>query len=556
MNDRNMSWEIRKKLKEIAGEEEGICIKDPGGRINVCLVYPNTYYLGMSNLGFTSIYSFLNSRDDVFCERAFSADAYQPGAEKAVPLFTVETQRRVGAFDLVGFSVSFENDYLNIVRALAAEKIPSLRTERGEGYPLVFCGGFAPHLNPEVLAEICDFLVLGDGEPPLTGLLEILGKKPDSKRKFLEAAASIPGVYVPSLYEPLYSNEGSFQGFGDDARGVQPAVADINRHPAFTTLFTRRTEFGDMFLVEIARGCVKKCFFCGVSHSPHGFRCLDKETIKGLILNGLRYRKRVGLVGSAVLDHPDFLEIARFVLDEGAAVSPASIRADMVSEEVADVLGASGLKTAALAPETGDEARRLRVGKGIRDEQFFEASLLLFSRGIANLKLYFIAGLPGTREDDDVHHTVSFVKKLNHHIRASRKKSSAPMIIVSMGGFVPKGMTPFQFAPFPGVERLRSTYRKLRKMLGPERGVKFESDVPKYSYLQALLSTGDRRISRALSAWDGKTDPLVHFKRAPVNPDYFAMREKTPCETLPWDGIFRRYGKEKLWERYRLFVSP
>lgn len=550
-----MSWEIKKKLKEIASEEEGIYVKDPGGKINICLVFPNTYYLGMSNLGFTSIYSFLNSRDDVFCERAFAPEPTQSRGKKETPLFTVETQRRINAFDLIGFSVSFENDYLNMVKILAGEKIPLLRAERGEEDPVIFCGGFAPQLNPEILAEICDFIVLGDGEPPLMRILELLRSRGRAKQDFLEAAASIRGVYVPSLYEPHYDSEGTFLGFRGETKGVEPAVADLNRYPAHTTLFTRRTEFGDMFLVEIARGCVKKCFFCGVSHSPYGFRCLDKETVKRLIRWGLQHRKRVGLVGSAVLDHPDFLEIARFVLDGGGAVSPASIRADMVNEDVADVLGDSGLKTAALAPETGDESRRMRVGKGIRDEQFFEASLLLFAKGISNIKLYFIAGLPGTMEDEDVDDTLSFVKKLNHHIRSSRKKTAAPMIIISMAGFVPKGVTPFQFAPFPGIERLRSTYRKLRKALGAERWVKFESDVPKYSYLQALLSMGDRRVSRALAAWDGGSDVLRHFRRFPVNPDYFALREKNPGETLPWDGVYQSYGKSNLWERYRRFVK-
>lgn len=551
-----MSWEIKKRLREIAGEEEGSYRKDPGGRINICLVYPNTYYLGMSNLGFTGMYAFLNAKDDVFCERAFASLMSQSAGDSQVPVYSVETQRRVRTFDLVGFSVSFENDYLNVVRILQAEKIPTLRTERGQESPLIFCGGFAPHLNPEVLAQICDFIVIGDGEPPMEQVIALLRESPPSRSDFLESLATIEGIYVPSLYEPGYDSEGAFAGFRGDFKEVEPAVSDLNRYPAHTTVFTRKTEFGDMFLVEIARGCVKKCFFCGVSHSPYGFRCLHKEIIKDLIGWGLEYRKRVGLVGSAVLDHPDFLEIAGFVLDRGGAVSPASVRADMVSEEVADILGRSGLKTAALAPETGDERRRLKVGKGIRNDQFFEASLLLYQKGIANIKLYFVAGLPGSQEEEDVHDTVQFVKKLNHYMRSSRKKKSGPRIIVSMAGFVPKGMTPFQFAPFPGVERLRSTYRNMKKALGKEKWVKFESDVPKYSYLQALLSTGDRRVSRALATWDGASDALSHFRRSPVNPDYFVMREKFLEETLPWDGTYASYGKENLWQRYRKFISP
>lgn len=551
-----MSRDIKKKLKDITAGEEGIFRKDPGGRINFCLVFPNSYYLGMSNLGFTGMYAFLNSREDVFCERAFASVVHPSVRAFRGPLLTMERQRRLLSFDLIGFSLSFENDYPNMVGMLRAEKIPPLAAERGEESPIIFCGGFAPHLNPEVLAEICDFIVLGDGETPMDEIVGVLRENPPSKRHFLEEAAKIAGVYVPSRYDPLYDGEGSFLGLAGDPPRVEPAVVDLNRHPAHTTVFTRRTEFGDMFLVEIARGCVKKCFFCGVSHSPYGFRCLDKGIIKDLVRWGLEYRNRVGLVGSAVLDHPDFLEIAHFVLERGGAVSPASIRADMVKDDVAEVLGKSGLKTAALAPETGNERRRMKVGKAIRDDQFFDAALLLHQNGILNLKLYFVAGLPGTEEDEDVSDTVQFVKKLMHHMRESRKKTSVPKIIVSMTGFVPKGMTPFQFAPYPGVLRLRSTYGKMRRAIGSLKWVKFESDVPKYSYLQALLSTGDRRISRVLASWDGQGDVLRHVGESPVNPDYFVLRGKTLEETLPWEGIYGAGDKQNLWKRFRAFTSP
>ncbi len=550
-----MGWDAKRRLREIAGGETGASRKDPGGKINVCLAYPNSYYLGMSNLGFTSIYSFLNAYPDVCCERAFLPER-PDDMGRPVSLWTVESQRALSDFDLVGFSISFENDYINILKILEAARIPPLRDERGTGHPLLFCGGFAPTLNPETVAEIFDFIILGDGEGPLEEILDLLRKGTGSKEEFILALPSIQGVYSPSSVLPKYDSHGRLTGIRGLPEGVVPSQSDINLHPAYTTVFTRDTEFGDMFLIEIARGCGKHCFFCGVSHRPGKFRWVELERVKNLIKEGLHKRKRVGLVGSAVLDHPHFKEIGKCVLKEGGMISPASIRADRVDEEVASILGASELRSAALAPETGEEELRMKIGKGISNEKFFHAALLLHEEGIRNIKLYFIAGLPGVSEESDVYSTVDFVKGLFHYLHMKKRGKGGPKIIVSMGGFVPKALTPYQFAPFPGVERLKSTYKRLRREMRSVKGnVRIEHDVPKYTYLQALFSRGDRRVSRILGTMNVTDDPVKTFRSSPLNPDYF-LTEKGEEEFLPWDGVYPRYGKDLLWERYLSVRNP
>jgi len=544
-----MGWDSKRRLREIAEKETGASRKDPGGKINVCLAYPNSYYLGMSNLGFTSIYSFLNSYTDVCCERAFLPEGPDDMGD-SISVWTVESQRVLADFDLLGFSISFENDYINILKILKAAHIPPLRDERGPGYPLLFCGGFAPTLNPETVAEIFDFIVLGDGEGPVEGTLDLLRQGMGSKEEFIRKLPSVQGVYTPSSSSPMYDSTGGLIGIDGLHEGVVPSSSDINVYPAFTTVLTPDTEFGDMFLIEIARGCGKHCFFCGVSHRPGKFRFVELDRVKELIKEGLRRRKRIGLVGSAVLDHPHFKEIGKCVLEEGGMISPASVRADKVDEEVAAILGASRLRSAALAPETGDEEVRLKIGKGIEDERFFRAALLLYDKGIKNIKLYFIAGLPGASEESDVAKTVDFVKSLFHYLHHQKRGRGGPKIIVSIGGFVPKALTPYQFAPFPGVERLKSTYKRVKNEMRDVKGtVKIEHDVPKYTYLQALLSRGDRRVSRILGRMNLREDPVRTFRSSPLNPDYF-LRERREEEFLPWDGVYPHYRKESLWERY------
>jgi len=547
-----MDWKERKRLLALLENEDGKVIKDPGGRVNICLVFPNTYYVGMSNLGFTTVYSYLNSFRHIFCERAFAS--VLPGAEfnSCRPVLSLETGRRLDEFDLIGFSISYENDYVNVPLILRASAIPPLRSERDENHPVLFCGGFAPSLNPEPLAEIFDLIVLGDGEPALSAIAEALEKSWVSKDEFLLEISGADGVYVPSLWESGKSPPGGAEGRSK----LRPAVVDLNSHPARTTVFARETEFGDMFLVEIARGCPKKCFFCGVGHRPHGFRTLSLDVLLSLIEEGLEKRDRVGLVGSAVLDHPNFLEIARFVLGRGGKISPASVRADRVTQDVADVLARSGLKTAALAPESGSERIRKRLGKGISDERFFEAANLLFERGIGTLKLYFVMGLPGVDEDEEVESLIDFVKRMLHAVRARRKKDFAPAIVLSLSGFVPKADTPFQFAAFPGIERLKRVFTRVKResrKIG--KNVRCEHEVPKYCYVQALLSLGDRKVSGVLAAYDGETDFLRYFRLSPVNPDYYVMRGKRPDEPLPWDFFTPPAVKQEMWKRYSLYLE-
>ncbi|HEY7746551.1 MAG TPA: radical SAM protein, partial [Desulfuromonadales bacterium] len=396
-----MSRKLIDKARRRLAAESG-CRPNPwGGRLSVALVYPNTYHQAMSNLGFLSVYHLLNSRDDTLCERFFLPDPEDLAEHEKTgyPLFSLESGRFLADFDVIAFSVSFENDYLNLPTIFALGHIPLFAAERGERFPLVLCGGVCAFLNPEPLAEIMDVFAVGEGEVLLSPFVaEVLAGEALARPKLLRRLAALPGFYVPSLYAVDYRSDGTVERYRP-ADGAPPRVArqwlpDLDRYETRNFVLTEETEFGDMALAEISRGCSRGCRFCaaGYIYLPPRERSLEKLTSE--VEEGLCQRQKVGLVGAAVSDYSSIEALQQEILVRGGKVSVASLRIDSLTEAEVSALRASGHRTVALAPEAGSQRLRDLINKGLDEGQILAAVRRLAVGGIPNLKLYFLIGLP------------------------------------------------------------------------------------------------------------------------------------------------------------------
>ena len=389
MAKRNLSRTISLARQRLDAEQ-GAVIKDWGGRLPLALVYPNSYYLGMSNLGLQTLYGLLNNRSDIVCERAFYDPPHKSerGDDPSLGPVTIESQRPLADFPVVAYTLTYEIDYYHVVRSLQAAQIEPLSINRDDGDPLIIAGGAAVITNPLPLADCFDAFVIGEAEPILEELIDTLQEYAYSPRADqLEALARIPGVFVPAL------------GSGD---GVERQwVRDISTTEAMSLVLTDETEFNQMTLIEAARGCGRGCRFCiaGYVFRPPRYRPL--ESLLNQVQEGLKRTERVGLLGAAVADHPQLAELAVQADKLGGRVSVSSLRVDNLAPELLDVLSRGGTRTVTLAPEAGSERMRQRINKAVSEDQIIEAADKVGAAAMNRLKLYFMIGLPD-EEDEDV----------------------------------------------------------------------------------------------------------------------------------------------------------
>ncbi|WP_298440279.1 radical SAM protein [Geobacter sp.] len=538
-----MSWKIIEKHRQILAGEEGAAPKRRGGKLTVCLVYPNRYAVAMSNLGFQTVHALLNAESDVLCERAFlpDADELREYRKTGGPLLTLESQHPFSSFDLVAFSVSFESDYLNIPTIFDLAGIPARSADRGGSHPLVMGGGAALFLNPEPVADFMDLVCIGEGEAIIPGLLGLLrGGGLHDRESFLAEAARLPGIYVPSLYGVEYDG---VRIAGRAARGGAPErvrrlwMASPDERPTVSEILTPGTEFSDMYLIEVSRGCPRGCRFCAAGFIYLPYRQRSLEVLKEEVARGLSKRHKIGLVGAAVSDHREIGELCRFIRDAGGKVSVSSLRVDRLDGEMIEVLKASGHKTVALAPEGGSQRMRDLINKNLSEEQILAACGLLIDHDILNLKLYFIIGLP-TETMEDLEEMAVLVGKIRVRVIAAAKKNKRlGEIILSVNPFVPKPFTPFQWCGMEETASLEKKLKYLQQAVGMLSNVRLQSESPKDAWLQALLSRGDRRLSSFLL----QAAELGGWKRAArefdPDPHQFVHRTIPLDERLPWDFI-------------------
>ncbi|MBI5182355.1 MAG: TIGR03960 family B12-binding radical SAM protein [Nitrospirae bacterium] len=555
-----MSWRLIEKYRDILKQERGTICKEHTGRIRVAIIYPNTYYVGMSNLGFQTIYYHLNQRDDVVCERGFLPDEVDIEEFKRTntALFSLESQKRLRDFDIIAFSVSFENDYINILKILDLAGIRYKKEERGKNEPLIIMGGVCAFFNPEPLTSFIDLIVVGEGEEVINEIMERYKEKvEEGKRETLKNMAQIEGCYVPELYDIDYNEDGIIKYIipkdGAPERIKKRWIKDVDRYIAKTRVFTHNTEFENMLLVEIGRGCGRACRFCleGYAYRPLRYRKADK--VLAAVAEGEGLTKRTGFVGAAVSDYPYINEIC---IGSSGEISVSSLRADSVSEVLIKRLSESGHKTIAIAPEAGSERLRRVIKKDITEEDILKAARLILSNNIPNLKLYFMIGLP-TETDEDINAIIDITKKVKEILlEIGRKKGQLGRITLSVSSFVPKPDTPFQWCRMDDVDSLNRKLKFLKKSISRIDNVFITTDVPKWAYTQGILSRGDRRVGNLIeSAYKADGDWKRAIREAAFNGDFYAIRERRLDEMLPWSYIDVGVKKELLIKEYNEAIA-
>ncbi len=556
-------WKIRKIQKDRLDREKGTIVKDWGGKFSVGLVFPNRYYLGMSNLGFQTVYRLFNSLESVVCERFFFPELREQQLfeqKNGVPL-SVESQRRARDFDIIVFSVPFESDYTNVLQMLLWSKIPIRSSERDNHHPLIAMGGVASFLNPDVMSEFMDFFFIGEGEIFWKTFWDFFRDNPPSgnRKKWLEElATSVDGIYVPEFYTQNYKSDGTIAEFKSTKPGIPEKIkvqkADTSTASlAYSAITTSDTEFSNTRLVEISRGCGRGCRFCAAGYIYRPPRIFDADKIISLCLSEVESGpSRIGLVSAAVGDHPQIDKICETLGKYELEVSFSSLRADSIKRTILNLLISGRHQAVAIAPEAGSERLRRVINKHLTDDQICEASVKLTESGIRHLKLYFMIGLP-TEEQEDIEAIVRLVKKIKHEIiKTARGIGNLGEIIVNVNSFVPKPFTPFQWESFNDVDSLKKKIKHLKRNLSRISNVRFHADLPKWSYVQALLARGDRRVGQFVEmVVTRKISWQMAMKHSAFNPDFWVYRKREKEEKLPWDIIDHGIKKSFLWEEYQ-----
>ena len=552
------------RLQELYKDEDSRVTVNPHAGQKVAIVYPNTYFVGMSNLGLHIIYEEINLRNDSVCERIFLPEKKELEAydKTKTPLMSVETQRPMHQFDVVAFDVTFEMDYFHIPLMLRHGRVPIMGKDRTEFDPIVIAGGPCATFNPEPFADFIDAFIIGEGEGIVSRVLDIIrdGKMEGLDRHaILRQLANISGVYVPSLYVPIYSDDGEFKGY----HIAEGAPKTIKRHFEMltsggeTVVATNYTEFGAMYIIEVARGCGRHCRFCMAGYCFRVPRVRPLEILKEGVDRAEKLGKKVGLMGAAISDYPEVDELVNYIRSKDMRYSCASLRADSLTQAVVDGLADSGQKTITIAPETGSERLRRVINKGISEEHLQNAATLSAKSGIQHMRLYIMIGLP-TETDEDIEAIVGLAERTQAHMAEVGCKGR---LTLSINPFIPKPFTPFQWMAMDNQKTVEKKLQYIKKVLQKNRRIEVLVESPKEAYIQGVLARGDRRLGAVLAACAadrGSKSFKAEMKAAGLDMDAMNYRERSFDEFLPWshldmgmdDGYLEMEWKRSVDEAY------
>ncbi|MBP2630889.1 MAG: hypothetical protein H6Q70_1517 [Firmicutes bacterium] len=553
-----MSWLLKQKLQEILSKEKGVKVFPPGLRNEFALVYPNSYHIGMSNLGFHIIYQLINNRADTACERVFLPEKKleEEYIRTNTPIMSIENQRPLYEFPLIGFSISFEMDYFNILKILEMGKVHLLAKERTEDDPIIIAGGPCATFNPEPLSEFVDVFVIGEGEEIVNNILDTYyqyRKREYSREHILLALAQISGVYIPRFYEYLYKEDGTIQSIkkiADVPSLIKKQwIKELDNYSAQTVIITEDTEFKDLYLIEIARGCGRHCRFCMAGYCFRKPRNRSLRRLEAMLLEAKKHGKRVGLMGAAISDYPEINQLCNKILDLDMNMSVASFRADSITDELVKSLAKSGVKTLTLAPEAGSTKMREVINKGITTEHLYNAIDLGIRAGIHNFRLYIMVGLP-FEEEEDIEEIIEMAKIIKQYMHNMGSKG---LLTLSINPFIPKPFTPFQWLPMENMKVVENRLKYIKSSLKNAKGIDVLIESPKEAYVQGILARGDRKISNVL--YDAhKLGGIKTFKKAmkknELDESFYLYRTREELEIFAWDkldmGVARSYLYNEL----------
>jgi len=523
---------FRLRPEERLAREQGTVVKDWGGRLPIALVYPNSYYLGMSNLGIHALYRFLNNSEDIVAERVFWEPIRQDPStslrtgqsrpdrrDKRLGPLSVESQRPLPDFAVLAFSISYELDYFNIAPIFKSGGIPVFAAERDERHPLIIAGGPCVTANPAPLSPFFDCLCIGEAEPILPKLLPALsGGIGGPRDDLLKSLAGVPGIYVPQYAAPVQ----------------RQWTKNLDEFPVTSAVLTPDTELGDMYLMEVERGCHWRCQFCLVGTAFSPMRCRSLGKLLEMAKEGLKYRKRLGLVGPAVSDHLQLEELLVSLREMGAQFAVSSLRVSSLSDKTLEEIVRGGAETITIAPEAGSQRLREAIRKGICEEDILGAMAKIADLSVKQVKLYFMIGLP-SETDDDIEEIINLTLKCKEIFEQRR---SGTRLTLNIAPFVPKAGTSFQRFPAAQAKTLDERMARLKDRLMPE-GIKLKMESPLWSEVQAVLSRGGSSVAKVLA--DIEKPSLSAWRRAVakhgLDVDFYAHQEWGLEQKVPWEMV-------------------